>query len=53
MPLIQIFPGFTSHSLIQVSGANPRSPLFFFEGGMNEENIPKLAVILQAPYTLE
>ena len=53
MPLIQIFPGFVSHSAGQVSGANPRSLLFFFEGGRNEENIPRLAVILQAPYTLE
>lgn len=51
MTLIQIFP--FSHLPVQVSGANPGLLLFFFEGGTNEENIPKLAVILPAPYTLE
>lgn len=53
MTLIWIFP--VSHPIlpVQVSGANPRLSLFFFEGGRNEENNPKLAVILQDPSTLK
>lgn len=46
MTLIQIFP-------VQVPGANPGLPLFFFEGGRDDEGtIPKLAVLPQAPDTL-